>query len=261
MKLDAIITAGGDPKRDADLLTYAGNAPCKALIKLGDKTFLERIVQAMQESERVRKIVVVGIPANLCPDLGRDVVFLPDAGGMIANGEAGVAYLKGTGQISERLLASSCDIPLLTSQAISGMIDQCLPYDVDFSYNIVEEAVMERAFPGCGRTFVPMEGKRYAGGDLNLVKATILDVNREKINDIVGNRKTFWKQIRAVGLDILFLFLIRRLTLAQIERRVKKSLGFTGKAVISPYAELAMDVDKSHHLDVIRAAYERQQGA
>ena len=255
MMLDAVIMAGGDPTRDVDLLTYAGGAPNKALIELGGKTFLERIVIAMQESGRVRRIVIVGLAPEHQIDLGADIVFLPDAGSMYGNGCSGVNYFKSTGGVSDWVLASSSDVPLLTPQVVSGVIDLGLRYDVDFCYNIVEQSVMERAFPGSGRTFVPIEGHRYAGGDLNMVRATVVDTNQAKVNEIIGERKHFWKQVRSIGLDTLFLFLIRRLTIARIERRIEKVLGFSGKAVICPYAQVAMDVDKPHHLDVVRAAF------
>jgi GTP:adenosylcobinamide-phosphate guanylyltransferase len=257
MMLDAVITAGGDPVKDADLLAYAGGAPNKALIELGGKTFLERIVIAMQKSGRVRRIVIVGLAPEHQRVMGSDIVFLPDTGSMYGNGCSGVNYLQSTGGVSDRILASSSDVPLLTAQVVSEVIDLCLPYDVDFCYNIVEQSVMERAFPGSGRTFVPIEGKRYAGGDLNMVRAAVLDTNQDKINEIIGERKSFWKQVKSIGLDTLFLFLVRRLTIAKIERRVEKVLGFSGKAVICPYAQVAMDVDKPHHLDVVREAFSR----
>jgi hypothetical protein len=141
------------------------------------------------------------------------------------------------------------------------MIDLCLLYDADFCYNIVEQSVMERAFPGSGRTFVPIGSQRYAGGDLNMVRAAVLNTDQSKINEIIGGRKSFWKQVKAIGLDTLFLFLIRRLTIDRIERRVQKVLGFSGKAVVCPYAEIAMDVDKRHHLDVVRGVFERRARA
>ena len=47
--------------------------------------------------------------------------------------------------------------------------------------------------------------------------------------------------------------------IAKVEQRIEKVLGFTGKAAICPYPEVAMDVDKPHHLDVVRAAWERRQ--
>jgi hypothetical protein len=117
---------------------------------------------------------------------------------------------------------------------------------------------MERTFPGSGRTFVRIEDNRYAGGDLNMVRASVLATDQSKINEIIGGRKSFWKQVRSIGLDTLFLFLIHRLTIAKLEQRVEKVLGFSAKAVVCPYAQVAMDVDKPHHLDVVRAAFERQ---
>ena len=258
MLLDAIITAGGDPDKDAELLARAGNAPTKALIEFNGQTSLARIVSALLQSQRVGRIIVVGLPPQHYLNLGPQVAFLPDAGSMLENGEAGLAYLRATGTISERILACSCDIPLLTPQIVSDLIDQCLPYDVDFCYSIVSKEVMERAFPGSGRTFVPMVEGRFAGGDISMAKPTALDKSRDKINDIIGHRKQFWKQVQAIGLDMVFLFLIRRLTIARLERRVIRALGITGKAVICPHPEIAMDVDKPHHLDVVRAAFARQ---
>lgn len=258
MLLDAIILAGGDPEKDADLLAYAGGAPCKALIKLGERTFLERIVSAMLGSTRVDRIVVVGLLAEHRPDLGSRVVFLPDAGSILTNGEAAVQYLRSTGRISERILASTSDIPLITSQVIDDLIDQCLPYDVDLCYAIVDQELMEDAFPGSGRTFIPLDGRRYAGGDINVAKPSLLDADKNRLREIVGERKTFWKQVRVIGLDTLLLFLIRRLTISRIERRVRKALRLTGKAVICKHAQVAMDVDKPHHLDVVREAWARQ---
>jgi molybdopterin-guanine dinucleotide biosynthesis protein A len=257
--LDAIIIAGGDPKHDTELLAHAGGAPRKARIELGGATFLERIVAALLGSEHVGRVVVVGLPAEYQTGLGPRVSYVPDAGGMFENGASGIEYLRSTGQISERILLSSCDIPLITPQIVSDTLDLILAHDVDFGFSIVSQDVMERAFPGSGRTFVTLRDGRYAGGDLHLIKAGALDANRAVLDEFIGERKTFWRQIRAVGLDILFLFLIRRLTIARAERQIQKALGITGKAVICPYAQIAMDVDKPHHLDVVRAAWDRQQ--
>jgi GTP:adenosylcobinamide-phosphate guanylyltransferase len=261
MLLDAIITAGGDPEKDAALLAHAGGAPCKALIELGGKTFLEHITSAMRRSGRIRRIVIVGLAPEHRPDLGPEVTFLPDAGGMVQNGESGIEYLKSTGAISERIMASSSDIPLITPEIIGSLIDLSLAHDVDFCYTIVQREVMERAFPGSGRTFVPLADGRFAGGDIFVAKPGMLDSDVQKWRELTGTRKTFWKQVRIIGLSTLLLFAIRRLTIAEAERRASKALGLTAKAIIAPHAEAAMDVDKPHHLDAVRAAWsQRHQG-
>jgi molybdopterin-guanine dinucleotide biosynthesis protein A len=258
MYLDAVVLAGGDPEKDAELLAYAGGVPSKALIELGGRTFLEHVLSALLGVEQVRRIAVVGLAPEHRPDLGPQVVFAAGRGSMLGNGEAGVECLRTTGEISERILTSTCDIPLVTSEVVSDLISRCLAYDVDFCYPIISQEVMERAFPGSGRTFVPLVDGRYAGGDMGMAKLTMLDKSRDKLQEVVGQRKTFWRQVRVIGLSALVLFLLRRLTVARVERRVAQVLDIAGKAVVLPHAEVAMDVDKPHHLDVVRAAYERR---
>jgi len=258
MLLGAVIAAGGDPGRDSELLAYAGGAPCKALIDLSGRTVLDLVVGALLGSGRVGRVVVVGLPERVRPDLGPRVTHLSDAGGIVQNHEAGVAHLCAAGQAPERIVLASGDIPLITPRIVSDLIDQCLPYDVDYCYSIVSRDVMERAFPGSGRTFVPLVEGWFAGGDVGVARASILQVSRGKLREVIGARKTFWRQVRAIGLDTLFLLLIRRLTIARLEQRAVKALGITGKAVICPHAEVAMDVDKPHHLDVVRNALARR---
>jgi len=252
--LDAVIMAGGDPEKDADLLAYAHNAPVKALIRHEGKTFLEYLVSALLGSGRIGRIVVVGLPSEYRLELGTNVTYLPDEGGLIDNAEAGVAYLASAGLSPERIILASSDVPLITPAIVNDFIDRCQLYDADCCYPIVHQEVMERAFPGSGRTFVPLVNGRFAGGDLGLLKPSILNVRRDVLHELIGQRKTFWKQIRAIGLDTLFLLLIRRLSIAHIERRCQALLGISGKAVISPHAEIAMDVDKPHHLQLVLAA-------
>jgi hypothetical protein len=254
MLLDAVVTAGGDPDKDADLLAYGGNAPVKALIEVEGRTLLEWVTLALLGSGRVRRIAVVGLPPQHYRDLGPQVTFLPDAGGMLENGMAGAEHFKSSGEVSERIVASSSDIPLVTPDIVRDLVDECLSYDVDLCYTVVGQETMERAFPGSGRTFVPMADGRFAGGDIVVAKLAALDANRQQWRELIGSRKKAWKQVRIIGLGTLLLFLLRRLTVAAAERRGGKALGLTVKAVISSHAEVAMDVDKPHHLDIVRAA-------
>ena len=258
MYLDAVVLAGGDPEKDAELLAYAGGVPSKALIELGGRTFLEHVLSALLGVDQVRRVAVVGLAPEHRPDLGPRVVFAADKGNMLENGVAGVECLKATGEISERILTSTCDIPLITPTIVGDLISRCLVHDVDFCYPIVSQEVMERAFPGSGRTFVPLANGRFAGGDMGMATLAMLDKDRDKLYELVGQRKTFWRQVQLIGLSTLVMFLVRRLTIARLEQRVARVFDITGKAVVLTHAEVAMDVDKPHHLDVVRAAFERR---
>ena len=65
-----------------------------------------------------------------------------------------------------------------------------------------------------------------------------------------------WRQARKIGMVTLLLLALRRLTLAQVEQRVSKAFGISGKAILVEHAELGMDVDTLHQLDICRREIE-----
>ena len=73
-------------------------------------------------------------------------------------------------------------------------------------------------------------------------------------------RKNPLRQAALLGPDLLFLLLTRRTTIDGAVKRVSKRLGLKGRAVISPYAEIAMDVDKPHQLELVIADLSKRSG-
>jgi hypothetical protein len=56
-----------------------------------------------------------------------------------------------------------------------------------------------------------------------------------------------------MGFDTLLLMLLRAITLDEAVKKVAARLHMTGKAIVCPYAEIAMDVDKPNQLELMRA--------
>ena len=69
---------------------------------------------------------------------------------------------------------------------------------------------------------------------------------------IVDTRKNVFKQAALVGFDTLILLLLKMITLEGAVDKVTKRLNLNGRAVLCPYAEVGMDVDKPHQLEIIR---------
>jgi hypothetical protein len=65
-------------------------------------------------------------------------------------------------------------------------------------------------------------------------------------------RKKPIKQAALIGFDTLLLMVLRQLTIEDAARRASRSLGLRARAQLCPYAEIGMDVDKAHHLEVMR---------
>jgi len=68
---------------------------------------------------------------------------------------------------------------------------------------------------------------------------------------LVAARKSPWKQASLMGWGTLLRLLLNRLTLEEAVQRVRRRLNLEATAVVSPYPEMAMDVDKPQHVAIM----------
>jgi len=183
------------------------------------------------------------------------LLFLPSHREIVDNMLTGIEAL---GDV-EWVLFCSSDIPLLTGEAVRDFLDRCEAAPADLYYPIVSREVMGSRFPGSGRSFRQLIDGSFAGGDIYLVRPSVLRANVDFARTLTARRKSGWRLAKALGPGIIFGFLTHRLRIAELEAHVGKILHCTCKAIISPYAELAMDVDKPRHLQVVLRALGEEQ--
>jgi len=93
----------------------------------------------------------------------------------------------------------------------------------------------------------------YCGCDVHLLRAGLVYDKQDIWQMFIAQRKNVLRQAALIGFDTLFLFALGWLGLDQAIRRVSRRLGIRAQAVVCPYAELGMDVDKPHQLALLRA--------
>ena len=81
------------------------------------------------------------------------------------------------------------------------------------------------------------------------------------IAQAVAMRKNPLKLSRLLGIKFIVKFLFNRLTLAEIEERVRLILGFRGVGVVSPYPEVGIDVDKPQDLALVEESFKARGSA
>lgn len=248
--MDAIILAGGVPAPEDPLFALTQGRP-KALLPMGRRTMLERVVDALQASPHVDHVVVVGLGDDQGQTFARPVQHLPDHGSMVQNGMAGLRWVRDHGTAAHTLLCSA-DIPLLTSAMVDDFVARARPDQFLFTYNIVPRAVMEARFPGSRRTFTRLRNVAFCGGDIHLVQVRLLETSTDFWEAVAQARKAPWRVARLVGIGTLVKLLLRRLTLAEAEAAATRILGGPCCAVINPHAELGMDVDKPEQVAMLR---------
>ena len=250
--IDAILTAGGLPKPDEPLYALTHGQP-KALLPIGGKPMVQWIVDALDGSDLVGRVVVVGLaPGPAALTSRKELIYLPNAGSMIGNVEAGAKEILKRNPDARKVLVSSCDIPCLTSAMVDWIITTCLTTDHEVYYGLISQADMERRFPGSRRSYFALKEGRYCGSDILLLSTKLVGHYHPAWNEIVGARKNLLRQASIVGFDTLLLMLLRQMTIPEAERRAQTRLGIKGRIVLDPYAETGMDVDKPGQFDLVR---------
>lgn len=255
----ATISAGWDPENDP-LAEYTQGKP-KALIPIAGKPMIAHVVDALAGSRYVRHIVIVALdPANGV-EFSVPVEYVPDAGGILENAEAGLRYALTHYPDLDGVLLCTSDIPTITAPIVDALIEECFRTDHDLYYTIVERSVMEKRFPGSRRSYVHLSDGDFAGGDILLARPGLVVTERELWGKLSAARKNALRQASLLGLWPFIKLITRRLSLAEAERRACKALNVRGRAVPFPYAEVGMDVDKPFQLEIVRAELEARPGA
>lgn len=248
VRASALVLAGG--LAGADLHAYTG-VRNKALIDINGKPMLRYVVDALTEAEHVDEIVVIGPPEELGPALaGLPVTVVPDTGNMIDNIRAGAAHVAH----NRPMLISSSDIPLLTGPVVDAFLELCFKRPADLYYSIVEREVNERKYPLVKRTYVSLAEGTFTGGNLFMVDPAIVEPVAPKAREFIANRKRPLRMARLLGLGFLIKLLLRVLSIPELEAKIGKLWGVRGAAIICPYPEIGIDVDKPDDVQLVRAA-------
>ena len=241
--MDCVIIAGGIPG-ESDLLYPLTQGNPKALLPMGGRTMLERLIDALQGCEEIEEIVIVGLGDDRGQNFIRPVHHLPDHGGMVPNVLAGIAAIRQIKPHLSNVLLSSADIPAITPEIVSAFLQSCQPLDKGVYYNFVTREVMEKRFPTSNRTFVKLKDAEIAGGDMLLIDVRLADSNQELWEALANARKAAWQLARLVGFGFLLKFFLRRISLPEIETKAGQLIGYPAKILLNPHAEIAMDADK-----------------
>ena len=252
--MDVVILAGGIIDREDPLYPFlpADLPKNKAFITLNEKPILQWVLDALENSSRIDNMILVGQSESNGFTSSKPLYHLPDTGSMIENIISGVTYSSKLNSSSTHTLIASGDIPLVEPQMVDWVIETAEKDLVDISYHVITEDVMEGRFPGSNRTFAPLKGVRVCGGDLTVISHAVVTQNTALWKQLRNARKSVFKQAAIFGPRLLIGLLLRQLELEKVARYLSKRLGLEARAVVCPYAEVAMDIDKPHQLELIR---------
>jgi GTP:adenosylcobinamide-phosphate guanylyltransferase len=256
--MDAIVTAGGIPRPEDPLYTYS-HGDSKALIDVAGKPMIQWVLDALGDAKHVNNVIVMGLSAKSGVTCKKPIYFLSNQGRMLANIVTGVSKSLELDKKNKYVLIVSSDIPALKSEMVDWLVNTCMQTKDDLYYGVCARETMEKRFPDSKRTWTHLKGMDVCGSDISISHVRMATEHLDMWEELIGNRKSPLKQASIIGFGTLFSLFTRQLTLEDAVARVSKRIGIKGRAIVWPYAEPCMDIDKPHQLELLRADLAGQQ--
>lgn len=237
-RVTVVVLAGGRPD---DVARLEPNAPNKAFVRIAGVTLVERTVNALRAAASVARIVAVApLAAHDDPALSTVDERREDGQHIRTSLRNGLRDFPP----DELVVVAASDLPVLTAVAVDDFVERALALNADLGYGAVERRVHEAAYPDVPHTWARLREGTYCGGGLIAIKPRILVQLERFIESLGAARKNPLRLASLFGWDMLAQFAIGRLSVAAAERRASKILGAPVRAIVSPFAETAVNVDR-----------------
>ena len=240
--MDVLILAGGDAP--PDLATQTGESE-RALIRVGERAMILRVLDALRDVPKVERVAVVGSSRvlDVCSAFNSDIVRVEAADKMTQNFARGTKALEGGSEI----LVCTCDIPLVTSQTFNAFLEKARARKLEIAYPIVTRAVCETLFPDGVRTYAKLGGTEVTGGNCVLIPTRVAPNVTTLLETAYNARKNPLALSKMLGAGLVWKFVSKKLTVEDVEAQASRVLDCRVGAVEMSDASVAFDVDKLSH--------------
>ena len=259
-RFTAILLAGQRPGTDP-LADHFGQ-PFKALIDVAGQPMLVRVAATLAARGDIGRIVILAQGVSALLDHPRTRWLRDDP--RVVTRECGDSIVEA---IADTLDAMPDAYPFLLTTADNVLLDDAMVDRVveraagaDIAVALVERATLEAAYPGNRRTWLPFRGGAYSGANLFWLGSPAALDALAVWRRIEQRRKKARAVLGAFGIGLALMIAARLLTLDQAMARAGRRLGLTARAVVLPFAEACIDVDKPSDHAMAEAILKAREG-
>lgn len=245
MGLNVLVLAGSRPGR-IDPMAQAAGISHKALLPVCGIPMIRRVISALQSVEAIDRISICieqpEVLAGIVPDT---VTFIPPAPGPSAS------VMKALDLLGTPLLVTTADHALLKPEWIRSFIQAAQDSDCDVAAGIAMEDAIQRDVPGTKRTMIRLADGAFSGCNMFLFRTPAAYGVIRLWQKLEAERKHPLRMARILGPGILLRFVLRRLTRADVCRRIGQLSHARVAMIPLPDGRAAVDVDKPADLDLV----------
>lgn len=238
--MDVIMLAGGDAGPELSPVCENGR---KALAKIKGEYMVNLTLRAFKEAKLRNYIFLVGggdekkaVPAEYYD------YFIEEGADILENVSRALSH-KNIDR-KRKVMITSCDIPLITHEAVDNFMGFSQNSKADVIYPVVEKHVYDARFPDTRRTWYYCMDSTYTGGNFIAIKPEVFFSNEELIREVFENRKNPVRMAALFGVKLLLKYKMGYATkedaVAAVQEIIKSPCG----TFVSRFAEIVFDIDK-----------------
>ncbi|MDR4307755.1 nucleotidyltransferase family protein [Chelatococcus sambhunathii] len=236
----ALILAG--VRKGGDRLAEFAGVEHKALIPIGGRPMIERVIAALRASGRIDRILVSVNRPKALKDLDVEVIKAADT--------LSQSVVEGVTALGTPALVTTADHALLEPEWVRYFLDN-LP-DAQIAAGIARSEVVMGETPDTKRTFLKLADGSFSGCNLFFLRD--MDALRGVAlwREFEALRKRPLKMLQKLGPRAILAAATGRLTTDRVAAEVQRLSGLTAGKVEMPFGRAAIDVDKPEDLILVR---------
>ncbi len=258
-------TAGGTPytavvmagsRGAADVVARAFGKSHKCLVDAGGQPMLIRVLEALDASEHVGRVV-------LCVEAAFHATDIPALQQRFASGtlerldaahSPAASALRACDALAQSLplLIVTADHPLLDPMMLDYFCRRAADCG-DIGVGLTRAELVRERYPEAIRTLLRFADGAYCGCNLFALNTAAAGAAVRFWITMESDRKRPWRLIRMLGVRPLWRYLRGRLSLDEALATFSRKLELTAGAVVMPFAEAAIDVDKLADLALVES--------
>lgn len=236
---------------------------CKAFTPICGVPMIIRVLDALAASGMIEKIILCGPPESslsACPELEQRigsgyVTWVSNLDSPSRSANRGLEHI----DKETPVFLTTADHALLTPEIVKYFLCESSKADSDATVGLVEHENVMTAFPGTRRTVIRLRDGNFCGCNLYAFlnyRGRDLVPFWKRAEDL---RKQPWRLVGEIlGPIAILLYLLRISKLDQALNAVSAKAGVRSQAVIIPYANAGVDVDKAEDIALVESALEKE---
>lgn len=221
----------------------------RALTELKGKSMVQRVLQALAASGRVKSLALAGpqevveaAAAAAAPLFSQPKVTCVFSQASLPE-KAWQAVMK-LG-LPEKVLFVCEDLPFLTGTAVSGFLTVCEQLEGDGFYPLGRKETCRADYPSLQRTYFKLREGSFTGGNLMLVRSSCIPKLLKLSRKFYAARKKPYRLAWVLGITFCLRLAAGCLSAAAVERRLYEISGFHGCLLLGADPVLAEDLDNA----------------